>query len=160
MGSCRKLLAVSSIDGEVSLQAFNKIGKALLNTLSFGWLFRVTIPLRLLQDGCKKPDASTLVLNGSLCTHTYYYRIIHGIYNYSYFLEIQLSCHGKKIWLTYLTRVKFKSAPANCQARRLKASNCAVPVYLKILPKRSPLWISCRPLRSRSTSTRHRKLLQ
>ena len=30
--------------------------------------------------------------------------------------------------------MKFKSAPVNCQGRRLKASNCAVPVYLKILP--------------------------
>jgi len=41
---------------------------------------------------------------------------------------------NKKLWLTYLTRLKFKSAPVNCQTRRLKASNCAVPVYLKILP--------------------------
>lgn len=40
----------------------------------------------------------------------------------------------KKLWLTYLTLLKFKSAPVNCQGRRLKASNCAVPVYLKILP--------------------------
>ena len=30
--------------------------------------------------------------------------------------------------------MNFKSAPVNCQGRRLKASNCAVPVYLKILP--------------------------
>jgi hypothetical protein len=40
----------------------------------------------------------------------------------------------QKKWLTYLTRLKFKSAPVNGQARRLKASNSAVPVYLKILP--------------------------
>ena len=39
-------------------------------------VFRVTIALRLLQNFCKKPDASTLVLNGSLCKHTYYYLII------------------------------------------------------------------------------------
>lgn len=40
---------------------------------------------------------------------------------------------NKKLWLTYLTRLKFKSAPVNCQTRRLKTSNCAVPIYLKIL---------------------------
>lgn len=34
----------------------------------------------------------------------------------------------------YLTILKFKSAPVNCQAGRLKTSNCGVPVYLKILP--------------------------
>lgn len=41
---------------------------------------------------------------------------------------------NKKLWLTYLTLLKFIRWPVNCQGRRLKASNCAVPVYLKILP--------------------------
>jgi hypothetical protein len=80
-GSCPKL----NPPGGISQSFQQNIESAIQHIV-----FRVTIALRLLQNFCKKPEASTLVLNGSLCKQTNYYLIIQGIYNNSYSLGVQL----------------------------------------------------------------------